>query len=171
MFFNVINRKLNSELSKILKTDNITINFSGSLYNRNPFDQSSSKLALNSSELNINVPISLFKDRFIITLASTFNAPLQSSIQQNVQILPDVTAEWLINPSGTIRASFFYRKNIDYLTTNNSSAASDQRVGGGITYRKDFDHLFKRRTKKTNPSPQPDQKTGANKDAGIPKQD
>jgi len=35
MFFNVINKKINNELSKILKTDNVSINFGGSLYNRN----------------------------------------------------------------------------------------------------------------------------------------
>ena len=42
LFFNEINKKLNSELSKILKTDNISINFSGSVYNRNLLDQQTS---------------------------------------------------------------------------------------------------------------------------------
>ncbi|MBK5270953.1 MAG: hypothetical protein JJE22_08070 [Bacteroidia bacterium] len=168
MFFNVINRKLNNELAKILKTDNISINFSGSLYNRNLLDQNNRNFAINQSDLNVNVPISLFKDRFIITLASTFDVPLQSSLQQNVQILPDVTAEWLINPSGTVRASFFYRKNIDYLTTNSSGAAKDQRVGAGITYRKDFDHLFKKKPQTTNPPPLTEEKSEANKNDNVP---
>ena len=175
MFFNVINRKLNSELSKILKTDNISINFSGSLYNRNLLDQTSTGFALNQSDINVNVPVSLFKDRFIVTFASTFDVPIgvQSSIQQSVQILPDVTAEWLINPSGSIRASFFYRQNIDYLTSTSTGAARDQRAGAGITYRKDFDKIsdiFKRKKNKTVPVVQPNQKTDANKDDTAPKE-
>lgn len=173
MFFNVINRKLNNVFAKLLKTDNVSINFSGSLYNRNPLDQNSSNFAINQSDFNINVPVSLFKDRFVITLASTFDVPLssqssQSSLQQNVQILPDVTAEWLINPSGTVRASFFYRKNIDYLTTNSSGAARDQRVGAGISYRKDFDHLFRRKTRNTKPPIQTEETPDAVKDDKVP---
>jgi TamB, inner membrane protein subunit of TAM complex len=175
MFFNVINRKLNSELSKILKTDNISINFSGSLYNRNlAVDQKNNSYLPNQSDFNVNVPVSFFKDRFIVTFASTFDVPLRSSIQQSVQILPDVTAEWLINPSGSIRASFFYRQNIDYLTSNNTGAAKDQRAGAGISYRKDFDRLgdiFKKRKTKPTPVLPPEEKTSANKDENVPKQE
>ncbi|MEI9946413.1 MAG: translocation/assembly module TamB domain-containing protein [Chitinophagaceae bacterium] len=39
LFFNEINKKLNSELARILKTDNISINFSGAVYNRNLLDK------------------------------------------------------------------------------------------------------------------------------------
>ncbi len=142
LFFNEINKKLNSELSKILKTDNISINFSGAVYNRNLLDQQSSNgFSPNQTNLNVNVPISLFKDRFIVTLGSTLDVPLQSTIQQSVQFLPDVTAEWLINQTGTIRASFFYRQNLDYLTTSTSGAARTQRSGASIAYRKEFESL------------------------------
>lgn len=160
LFFNEINKKLNSELAKILKTDNISINFSGSVYNRNLLDQQSSTFNINQSNLNVNVPISLFKDRFIVTLGSTFDVPLQATIQQNVQFLPDVTAEWLINTSGTIRASFFYRENLDYLTSTTSSAARTKRSGASIAYRKEFDSLgeflgLKRKKKNKAPTPPP----------------
>jgi hypothetical protein len=52
-----------------------------------------------------------------------------------------VTAEWLINPSGTIRTSFFYRENIDYLATNTTGAARTKRSGANISYRKEFDSI------------------------------
>jgi hypothetical protein len=161
LFFNEINKKLNSELSKILKTDNISINFSGSVYNRNLLDQQrNNSFNINQTNLNVNVPISMFKDRFIVTLGSTLDVPLQSTIQQNVQFLPDVTAEWLINQSGTIRASFFYRQNLDYLTTSSTGAARTKRSGASIAYRKEADHigdLFKgKKNKKKQPvQPQP----------------
>lgn len=142
LFFTEINRKLNSELAKILKTDNVSINFSGSVYNRNLLEnQSSGNFGINQSNFNVNVPISLFKDRFVVTLGSTLDVPLQSTIQQNVQFLPDVTAEWLINQSGTIRASFFYRQNLDYLTSSSTGAARNKRSGASIAYRKEFDNL------------------------------
>lgn len=142
LFFNEINKKLNTELAKILKTDNISINFSGSVYNRNLLDQqSSNNFNINQSTFNVNVPISLFNDRFIVTLGSNLDVPLQQTIQQNVQFLPDVTAEWLINQSGTIRASFFYRQNLDYLTTSSTGAARTKRSGANIAYRKEFDTL------------------------------
>ncbi len=85
LFFNEINKKLNTELSKILKTDNISINFSGSVYNRNLLQQSNNTFNINQTDFNVNVPISMFKDRFVVTLGSTLDVPLQSTIQQNVQ--------------------------------------------------------------------------------------
>lgn len=159
LFFNEINRKLNSELSKILKTDNISINFSGSVYNRNLLQQSNNTFNINQSNVNVNVPISMFKDRFVVTLGSTLDVPLQATIQQNVQFLPDVTAEWLINQSGTIRASFFYRQNLDYLTTSTTGAARTKRSGASISYRKEFETLrefFEGKKKKSEPkNPKP----------------
>ncbi|MGZ8552719.1 MAG: translocation/assembly module TamB domain-containing protein, partial [Chitinophagaceae bacterium] len=142
LFFNEINKKLNSELSKILNTDNISINFSGSVYNRNLLNQqTNNSFNINQSNFNVNVPISMFKDRFVVTLGSTLDVPLQATIQQNVQFLPDVTAEWLINQSGSIRASFFYRQNLDYLTTSTTGAARTKRSGASISYRKEFETL------------------------------
>ncbi len=142
LFFNEINRKLNGELAKILKSDNVSINFSGSVYNRNLIStQTSNGFGFNQGNFNVNVPISLFKDRFIVTLGSTLDVPLQSTIQQTVQFLPDVTAEWLINPSGSVRASFFYRQDLDYLTSNSSGAARNKRSGANISYRKEFDTI------------------------------
>jgi hypothetical protein len=52
----------------------------------------------------------------------------------------------LINKSGTIRASFFYRQNLDYLglTTSNIGQRTT-RTGANISYRKEFDNLGKRK--------------------------
>ncbi len=151
IIFNEINKKLNTELSRILKTDKVSLNFSGSVYNRNPFSLGgASGFNINQSNLNLNIPISLFKDRLVVTLGNTLDVPLQASLQQTVQYLPDVTAEWLINQSGTIRVSFFYRENLDYLLTNNSR---NKRSGASISYRKEFDNIgqFLRRNKKKKP--------------------
>ncbi len=47
----------------------------------------------------------------------------------------------MLNQSGTIRLNFFYRENLDYLTTNSTGAAKLKRTGGGISFRKEFDTL------------------------------
>ncbi|MFT3904145.1 MAG: translocation/assembly module TamB domain-containing protein [Niabella sp.] len=142
ILFSEINSKLNNELSKMLNTDNISVVFSGSVYNRNILTGgTNSNFGVNQSNFNVAVPISLFKDRFVISLGSSLDVPLQSSLQQNVQFLPDVTAEWLINTSGSIRLNFFYRENMDYLTTASSGAARTKRTGGGISFRREFNKI------------------------------
>jgi hypothetical protein len=75
-----------------------------------------------------------------------------------VQFLPDVTAEWLINKSGTLRVSLFYRENLDYLTSNTSGAARNRRSGSSLSYRKEVDslgELFGGKKKKKTVSPTP----------------
>ena len=73
------------------------------------------------------------------------DAPLgqnTNNVQQNVQLLPDVTAEWLINQSGTIRAIFFYRENTDYLnTTSSGTLGRTKRSGASLSYRREFNFL------------------------------
>jgi hypothetical protein len=166
ILFNEINKKLNTELAKILKTDNISINFSGSVYNRNLLNQQSGTgFGINQSNFIVTVPISMFKDRFVVTLGSNFDVPLQSTIQQSVQFLPDVTAEWLINPSGSIRASFFYKQNLDYLTTSSTGAARNKRSGVSLAYRKEYEGKRKR-TKKPGPTTPPIEKPEEEKPAG-----
>ena len=178
LFFNEINRQLTKSLSKILKTDNISINFSGSVYNRNLLNSTgNNSFNINQTNLDVNIPISLFKDRFILTLGSSLDIPLTSSIQQSIEFLPDVTAEFLINPSGTIRASFFYRQNLDYLTTTANGSGRTQSSGAGIAYRKELDRLGdifrknKNKKEKNKPPPATEEKADPNKVTLLPKED
>ncbi len=143
IFLGVVNTVLNKILGKLLKNDKYRVNFSSSLYNKDIIDPTN-KTALNlSSNINFSVGRSFFNNRFNITFGGGFEAPLQqSSIQQTIQLLPDVTMEWLINQSGTVRASFFYRENTDYLSTTASGGpARSRRTGASIAYRNEFDNL------------------------------
>lgn len=143
IFMGVVNSELNKILGKLLKNDKYRVNFSSSVYNQNIIDPNN-KTALNlSSNINVSVGRSFFNNRFNITFGGGFEAPLQqSSIQQTIQLLPDVTMEWQINQSGTIRASFFYRENTDYLSINTSGGpARSRRTGASIAYRNEFDNL------------------------------
>ncbi len=158
IFLGVINDQLNRILGKLLKNDKYTISLNTTLYNRNIIDPTN-KTALNlGSNVNFSIGRSFFNDRFIITAGGGFDAPLQgSNIQQSIQLLPDVTLEWLINPSGTLRASFFYRENTDYLATNSTGTGkSAKRYGGSLTYKKEFERvgdLFDGIFRKRKPKP------------------
>ncbi|MBA2500413.1 MAG: translocation/assembly module TamB domain-containing protein [Chitinophagaceae bacterium] len=149
IFFNEINKQLNSILTKIFKNDeNLTFTLSGSLYNRNLIDRNANNsFNINQGNFNFTVGRSFFNDRFLLTFGSGFDVPLANSAQYNFQFLPDVTAEWLINKSGSVRATFFYRENLDYLTTSVSSRTT-KRAGVSIAYRKEFDSLDELLTKK-----------------------
>ncbi|HYM94819.1 MAG TPA: translocation/assembly module TamB domain-containing protein, partial [Chitinophagaceae bacterium] len=151
IFLGVINNEFNKILSKILKNDKYRVNFSSSVYNQNLIDPNN-KTALNlGSNVNFSIGRSFFNNRFNISFGGGFEAPLQqTSIQQNIQLLPDVTMEWLINQSGTIRASFFYRENTDYLsTTTTGGPARARRTGASLAYRNESDYfLFGKKKRK-----------------------
>jgi hypothetical protein len=150
IFLGVINDQLNKILGKLLKNDKYSVNLNTAIYNRNLIDQNN-KSALNlGSSVNFSIGRSFFNNRFIITAGGGFDAPLQQSgdIQQSIQLLPDVTMEWLMNESGTIRTAFFYRENADYLTSTTSGPGRARRYGVSISYKKEFNSLkdvFKRR--------------------------
>ncbi len=166
MLLGVLSDQLNKLFGNLLKSDKYNINFNTSFYNRNLVD--ASKTALNlSSNVNFSIGRSFFNNRFIISTGVGFDAPLsqsgQTNIQQNILLLPDVTLEWLINEKGTIRATFFYRENADYLTTaSNASTTRARRTGASISYRKDVDRvgdifkgLFKKKKKPVQTPPTP----------------
>ncbi len=140
LFFNEINKKLNSALSSLLG-QNVKLNFSGSVYNRNMLGANNANFNINQANVSGALLVPLFKDRFVVSLGSSLEVPLQSTFEQTVQFLPDVTLEWLINASGSIRATLFYRENLDYLVSSSSGAAKLKRTGGGLSFRREFNNL------------------------------
>ncbi|WP_346236677.1 translocation/assembly module TamB domain-containing protein [Niabella insulamsoli] len=140
LFFNEVSKKLNSALASLLG-QNVRVSFSGSVYNRDVFGFSPNNFNINQANVSGALLVPLFKDRFVISVGSSLEVPLQSTLQQTVQFLPDVTAEWLLNPSGTIRLNLFYRENLDYLTTSSTGAAKLKRTGGGISFKREFNNL------------------------------
>ncbi len=158
ILLNVISDQINKLFGNLLKSDKYDIRLNTALYNRHLLDESG--LRNIGTNVNFSIGRSFFNNRFIISTGVGLEAPLQqTNIQQGLQFLPDVTMEWLINPSGTLRATFFYRENADYLASIGSGPGKAKRVGGSLAFRKDFDKLgdlFRKRKKavQTNP-PQP----------------
>ncbi|MCH5689311.1 hypothetical protein LWM68_36765 [Niabella sp. W65] len=70
LFFNEINKKLNSALSSLLG-QNVSFNFSGSVYNRNVLGASNANFNINQANVSGALLVPLFKDRFVISLGSS----------------------------------------------------------------------------------------------------
>ncbi|MCX6319871.1 MAG: translocation/assembly module TamB domain-containing protein [Bacteroidetes bacterium] len=159
IFLNVISDQINKILGNLLKNDKYNISLNTSFYDRGLIDQSN-KTALNlGSNVNFSIGRSFFNKRFIITAGGGFDAALQqNATRQNFLFLKDVTMEWLINESGSMRFSFFYRENADFLSTGTGGSGKANRIGGNVSYRKDFDRLsdfFKRKKKPKTAPPAP----------------
>jgi hypothetical protein len=155
VLYNEINKQLNQIFSRILRNNRFTLNFSGSLYNRNLFNASSRGVRLfNQASSTLSVGAPLFNGRAILTVGGSFDIPLESNIQQTFQILPDVQLEVLLNTTGSLRATFFYRQNIDYANgLSNGGSNQPRRYGASLSYNKEFDSfselLFGKKNKET----------------------
>jgi hypothetical protein len=155
LFFGEVNRLLNQVLGKVLANNKVTLNFSGSLYNRNLLNQTNRGFGINQSMINISLSAPIAGDRVQITVGGTFDVPIpgNNEINQRVTPYPDVSIDVLINPSGTFRATFFYSQTPD-LITGSTNTVTNKRVGAKLSYRREFDRfsdLFRRRKKPVLP--------------------
>ena len=62
----------------------------------------------------------------------------QVQATQNLQFLPDITAEWKVRADGKVVLTFFYRDSYNYMS---GVGARQNRSGASISYRHDFDRL------------------------------
>ncbi len=155
LLFGKVNQELNRLLSKVLKNNRATFNVTGSVYNRNVFDQNSRggfRLP-NQSNVGVALGLPLLNDRARLTIGGNVDVPLSNDYNQTVRLLPDVTLELQVNKSGSVRATFFFRQNVDFFALG--SGNPPRRYGASIGYGRGFNslrELFGSKPKK----PQPD---------------
>lgn len=148
-----INKVLNNILSNKLKISGLYVNFSGALYNPRPFTDNGlvtdngTGIGYDRTNLNLAIGKSLFNNRVVLTFEGSYDVPiLQSATSATQQLKSDLltnfTTEFLINKSGTIRATIFYKENVDILSgTTTAGNNKSRRYGGSLTYRKEFNRL------------------------------
>ncbi|RYY66764.1 MAG: hypothetical protein EOO12_03265, partial [Chitinophagaceae bacterium] len=170
LLFSQVNKLLNQVLGRVLANNKVTLNFSGSLYNRDLITQTNRGFGVNTSSLNVSLSAPA-GDRVQITLGGTFDVPIpgnNNDINQRIYLYPDVSVDVLINRSGSIRATFFYTQSPDLLVSGTQTKTiNNQRAGAKLSYRKEFSSfkdLFRRR-KKQEPAPD---STRANAEANDP---
>jgi hypothetical protein len=147
-----INAVLNNILLNKLKIPGIYVNFSGSLYNPNPFGETNNAFSYDRTNLNLSIGKSLFNNRVILTFEGNYDVPFQATgaNQFSSDFLTNFTTEFLINKSGTIRATIFYKENVDLLTGTTTNATKSRRYGTSLAFRKDFNRfsdIFRRKKK------------------------
>jgi hypothetical protein len=139
LLFGEINRRVNELLGRVLQRNKVTLNFTGSLYNRNLIDPNQrGLLRINQGDVNVSLGKSLFDGRLNFTLGGTFDVPIQNDFEQSIRLLPDVGIELILNKSGTVRANFFYKQNVDFLASGTSGNDKSTRYGASIGYGKEF---------------------------------
>jgi hypothetical protein len=144
----VINVILSSSVQNLfykLFGNAMNVNFNYSRMGANTGDASATNTLGNTSRENVSLQFikSLVNNRLILTFGSdfNFNAVGNASISnQNFLFLPDVNMEYKITPDGKLRASFFYRSSFDALSTSGRR----DRTGGNLSFRTEFDRLFKK---------------------------
>lgn len=108
-------------------------NSSQSLGNVNIFNQ------YDRVNVNFNLNKSYFNNRVVVNLGSDFDLNVRNTTTTGFQFLPDVSVEFILTPNRRLRAILFKRDNLDIVGRRN-------RAGASISYRKDFDQLFNRKT-------------------------
>ncbi|HWR33264.1 MAG TPA: hypothetical protein VN451_07060, partial [Chitinophagaceae bacterium] len=117
------------------------------------------------SNVNASVGV-LIKKRLIFSLGGSVEGLIQTgTIQQDVKLLPNFSAEVLLNESGTFRANLFYQQNFDYLTSTTSGPGRMNRTGAGISYRREADTIWelifgKKKKKPEAPAPKTEGEKG-----------
>ena len=161
-----INKWLNSFLATKLKIEGLNVNFSGSLYDPRPFETGGSLAGYERSDINVAVAKTFLNNRIVLTFEGTADVPIRNSTQFKTDLLKNLTAEFLVNKSGSIRINVFYKENIDLLTGAATNSSKSRRFGTGLAYRREADRLrdllFKRKPKQVAPLPTSSEKKEGN---------
>lgn len=140
---NTLSRQFSSIFQRIFNDKSIKVNFNAQLYSgSNIIDNiNRSKLNIDRTNLTWQIAKSFMDERLTFTFGSALDFGLSSEqvqATQNLQFLPDITAEWKIRPDGKVVLTFFYRDSYNYL---GGTGARQNRSGASISFRRDFDRL------------------------------
>ncbi len=149
----VIANYMNGIISNLLRKTGFQLDVNASVYNSSSLfggTTASSPNTFDRGKLDVKLNKQFFNNKLIITVGSDvdFNANGNSATSQqlgNLQLLPDVTVEFILSRDRKVRAIVFSRNNLDVST---AGVGRRNRTGASISYRKDFNHLFSKPKKK-----------------------
>ena len=155
-----LNKQFSNIVQKLFNDESIKVNFNAQLYNGSYLldnNNNTNSFNIDRTNLNLSLAKSLFNERLTFTFGSAVDFGLtaaQARVTNNLQFLPDITAEWKLRPDGKLLLSFFYRDTYNY----QSVSGKQNRSGVSISARTDFERfsdLWKgdRKKKKVTPPP------------------
>ncbi len=152
---NQLSKAFSNVLANVFKDPTFRININASAYSGTALADVATQTQFLPDRVNANFSInkSYFNERltFIVGSALDFglNNTTVANTRNNLQFLPDVTAQLKLTSDGKILFNLFYRENRSFLS---SLTGKQSRSGASISYRKEFetiDELFKRKKKET----------------------
>ncbi|HTL09103.1 MAG TPA: hypothetical protein VL307_12620 [Chitinophagaceae bacterium] len=150
---NQLSKAFSNVLADVFKDPTFRININASAYSGTALADVASQTQFLPDRVNANFSInkSYFNERltFIVGSALDFgiNNTTVANTRNNLQFLPDVTAQLKLTSDGKILFNLFYRENRSFLST---LGGKQSRSGASISYRKEFDtidELFKKKKK------------------------
>ncbi|WP_276484446.1 translocation/assembly module TamB domain-containing protein [Paraflavitalea pollutisoli] len=140
---NTLSKQFSNIFQKIFNDKSIKVNVNAQMYSgTNVLDNvRRSGLNIDRTNVNLNIGKSFLDERLTFTFGSALDFGLSSqqvAATQNLQFLPDITAEWKVRADGKVVLTFFYRDSYNYTT---GVGARQNRSGASISYRHDFDRL------------------------------
>lgn len=140
---NALSRQFSNIFQNIFNDKSIKVNFNAQIYSGSNFidNVNQNRLNIDRTNLNFNIGKSFLNERLTFTFGSALDFGLSSQqvqATQNLQFLPDITAEWKVRADGKIVLTFFYRDSYNYMS---GVGARQNRSGASISYRHDFDRL------------------------------
>lgn len=140
---NQLSKQFSTIFRKIFNDESIKVNFNAQLYNGAYLlnnATTTSNLGIDRTSLNFTLAKSMFEERLTFTFGSAFDFGLtsaQAKATNNLQFLPDITAEWKLRPDGKLLMTLFYRDSYNY----QSISGKQNRSGAGISFRRDFERF------------------------------
>lgn len=139
---NTLSKQFSNIFQKIFNDKSIKVNVNAQMYSGSNFiDNTNNKLNIDRTNVNLNIGKSFLDERLTFTFGSALDFGLSSQqvqATQNLQFLPDITAEWKVRADGKVVLTFFYRDSYNYAS---GVGARQNRSGASISYRHDFDRL------------------------------
>lgn len=152
----LLSNMVNGVVSNLLRKTGFQLDVNASLYNSSALfgGTASNPNTFDRTKLDLKLNKKFFDNKVILTLGSDLDLNVNSNSvtsQQlgNLQLLPDLTVEFILSRDRKVRAIIFSRNNLDIST---AGVGRRNRTGASISYRKEFNHLI------TKPKNQEDKK-------------
>jgi len=131
--------QLTNLVSKITGNSDVSIDLRYQTYNLADPSISGSGALLNRNQVSVNLRKNYLNDRLIVEVGSTsdWGHPASTSTNNNFNVAGDFRIQYLLTPTGGLRANVFRTSDYDVTLDRNIN-----RAGLGLSYRKNFDGLY-----------------------------
>jgi hypothetical protein len=136
----IVSSTASSQLTNLVNklTGNNDVSIDLRYQNYNLADPSIAGSGINRNQVSVNLRKNYLNDRLVVEVGSTsdWGKPASTSTNSNFNVAGDFRVQYLLKPTGTLRANVFRTSDYDVTLDRNIN-----RAGVGISWRKSFDGL------------------------------